>query len=82
MSIIFQILSQSPRFPDADGKPRKVTDKTNRCKKWANNGACDLDFDYNITTVLQEQMLDFMMKSCMDTCGWAPKGKFNKTRHR
>jgi len=73
-----QILSQSPRFPDADGKPRKVTDKTNRCKKWANNGACDLDFDYNITTVPQEQMLDFMMKSCMDTCGWAPKGCYDE----
>merc|ERR1712227_535409 len=71
-------LAQSPRFPNGENKPRKVEDKTEQCKKWARNGACNIDNEYNITTVTQENMLDFMLKSCMGTCGWAPGGCYDE----
>merc|ERR1712126_172532 len=71
-------LAQSPRFPNGENKARKVEDKTEQCKKWARNGACNLDNEFNITTVPQENMLDFMFKSCMGTCGWAPGGCYDE----
>ena len=54
---------------------------TSECKKWKRYGACELDRDFNISTVSSFQpvqnvdMWDFMQKSCMKSCGWAPKGE-------
>ena len=80
----FQIARQEPRFPDKNGGARKVEDLTPECKKWRRYGACELDRDFNISTVSSFQpvqnvdMWDFMQKSCMKSCGWAPKGKEEK----
>ena len=52
-----------------------MENETEQCQKWAQNGACNLDNEYNITTVSQDIMLDFMIKSCMGTCGFAPEGE-------
>ena len=80
-----QNFAQPPRFPDKNGKPRDVDDKTKFCEKWSKNNACKLDREFNISVinyfapVLSKDMFTFMQKSCMKTCGWAPKGKLTIT---
>ena len=79
-----ELVTPSPRFPDSRGRARRVGDKSPLCRKWTRNGACELDRDFNISTVSSFQpvqnvdMWDFMQKSCMKSCGWAPKGKEEK----
>ena len=65
-----------PRYPQANGEPRPVEDRTpEHCRRWKNNGACRLDKDfsgkeYDDLSVLSEEMFPFMMSACMKTCGW------------
>ena len=73
-------MKEAPRFPSKSGRPRQVDDKTNLCRKWSRNGACELDRDFNITTkvafepIRSSSMFGFMQKACMKTCQWAPEG--------
>ena len=61
-----------PRYKVPDGTARPVEDKTQFCGKWKKNGACRLDQDFYLgETIPNFQMFEFMMKACMDTCGWA-----------
>ena len=77
----FQIARQEPRFPDKSGGARKVEDLTPECKKWRSYGACELDRDFNISSidttqkVISNEMFDFMLKACPGACGWAD-GKY------
>ena len=81
-----QSIAQKPRFPDRRGKARNIEDLSSECKKWKRFGACDLDRDFNISsrnpsaidTVTSNDMFDFMLKACSDTCGWA-NGKIDIT---
>ena len=76
---IFQSIAQEPRFPDDQGKARKVEDLTLECKKWKRFGGCELDRDFNLTSrhpqpsdlVASNDMFNFMMRTCQHTCGWA-----------
>ena len=73
----FQSITQEPRFPDKSGEARKVEDLTPECKKWRRYGACELDRDFNISSidttqkVISNEMFDFMLKACPGACGWA-----------
>jgi len=71
-------LAQEPRFPDRSGKAREVEDLTSECKKWKRYGACELDRDFNVSSldttlppVPSNEMFDFMVKACTGSCGWA-----------
>jgi len=72
-----QSITQEPRFPDKSGEARKVEDLTPECKKWRRYGACELDRDFNISSidttqkVISNEMFDFMLKACPGACGWA-----------
>ena len=74
-------MKEAPRFPSKSGRPRQVDDKTNLCRKWSRNGACELDRDFNITekvpfdSIRSLSMFGFMQKACMKSCQWAPEGK-------
>ena len=73
-----------PRYPQANGEPRPVEDRTpEHCQRWKNNGACrqdidshcleegcDLTVDQNVPT---EELFPFMMSACMESCGWGKK---------
>ena len=75
--VFSQNLAQEPRFPDKSGNAREVQDLTPECKKWKRYGACELDRDYNISSidtsqkVISNEMFDFMLKACPGACGWA-----------
>ena len=72
-----QSLAQEPRFPDKSGKAREVEDLTPECKKWKRYGACELDRDFNTSSIDSSlkvpsgEMFDFMLKACSGSCGWA-----------
>ena len=75
----FQSITQEPRFPDKSGEARKVEDLTPECKKWKSYGACELDRDFNVSSidtiglgkVISMEMFEFMVKACPGACGWA-----------
>ena len=73
-------ISQKPRFPDTQGQARRVEDMTPMCQKWKQNGACALDRHFHESTnnsageVKSSDMFSFMVKACMSSCGWAPRG--------
>ena len=78
-----QSLAQEPRFPGRSGEAREVDDLTSECKKWKRYGACELDREFNISSVgttffpiSSYEMFDFMVKACTGACGWA-EGKQN-----
>ena len=54
-----------------------MEDLTPECKKWSRYGACELDRDFNISSIDTTQkvnsieMFDFMLKACPGACGWA-----------
>ena len=54
-----------------------MEDLTPECKKWRRYGACELDRDFNISSidttqkVISNEMFDFMLKACPGACGWA-----------
>ena len=68
-----------PRYPQANGEPRPVEDRTPKhCRRWKNNGACRLDKDfsgeeYDTLSVYSVEMFPFMMSTCMKTCGWGER---------
>ena len=77
------------RFPNANGVTRTVEDRTKFCKRWKDNDGCRLDTDVIISDIDPNngivhsfEMFEFMMESCMDTCGWANErvSKKNLTR--
>ena len=87
-----QNFAQLSRFPDRNGKPRDVDDKTKFCEQWSKNDACKLDREFNISSInyffsfysdkkasASKDMFSFMQKSCMKTCGWAPQGILTMT---
>ena len=74
-------ISQKPRFPNPLGEARKVEDLTPMCQKWKQSGACALDRHFNDSylnnsagEVKSSDMFSFMVKACMSSCGWAPRG--------
>ena len=72
-------LEIKPRFPQANGQPRPVEDKTQFCERWKNHGACRLDQHFRLGEdplgILSPDMFAFMMSACMETCGWGKKVK-------
>ena len=72
-----------PRFPGTNGQPMPVEDRSTECSKWAFNGGCKLDKDFQTSkfnptpqsVVSSFIMFDFMQKTCLKSCGWAEKGK-------
>ena len=87
---ILQNLSQSPRFKLETGSAREVEDKSDQCRKWKRHGACKLDQDFQLseknpsfqTEVGSKIMFEFMQKTCLKTCGWAPGGENHKLQKK
>ena len=74
-----QEVTVAPRFPK-NGVSRPVEDraKPKFCKRWKENDGCKLDRDVIISEVdpingivYSFEMFEFMIESCLDTCGWA-----------
>ena len=70
-----------PRFPQANGQPRPVEDKTPFCERWKNHGACRQDQTFKLNSkiettsvyILSSEMFPFMMSACMNACGWGKR---------